>query len=264
MTTTPLASDSEAEASVPTSRRDRQQAEPADRAATAPTADEPREKVSVASLLLPPVGSVDPDNWRRPVTRSSAPTYRPPEFDAETRAALEAEAAEREAADREAAGEAATGGRAPEVGARPGRAPCRGGGRTGARPDAGRARHQQAAAQEAHRQEGEAHRRAAHPAASRGGGAPSGRAGGGGRGAREEQWTSAAPAISHLNRQFFAPPQELKPAPVEDQVMETGHDLQLRIYMREILEPWWTGEVGSTTALNRLVALRDSLADDPS
>ena len=63
----------------------------------------------------------------------------------------------------------------------------------------------------------------------------------------EEQWTSAAPAITHLNRQFFAPPQELKPAPVEDQVMETGHDLQLRIYMREILEPWWTGEVGSTT-----------------
>ena len=77
-----------------------------------------------------------------------------------------------------------------------------------------------------------------------------------------DSWTSAAPAIHHLHRQFFARPEELRPAPIEDQVLETGPDLQLRIYMREILEPWWTGEVGSTTALKRLVALRDSLADD--
>ena len=258
-----MASDSEAEASPQTSRRDRQQAEPADRAATAPPSDEPRQKVSVASLLLPPVGSVNPDNWKRPVTRSSVPTYRPPEFDAETRAALEAEAAEREAADREAAerGRPRVGGRAPEV-AHPGRAPCRGGGRTGARADAGRAGHQQAAAQEAHRQEGQAHRRAAHPAASPGGGASSGEPDEGE--AEAEQWTSAAPAISNITRQFFAPPEELRPAHVDDQVMETGPDLQLRIYMREILEPWWTGEVGSTTALKRLIALRDSLADEPS
>ena len=262
MTTTPLASDSEAEAAVPTSRRDRQQAEPADRAGTAPTADEPREKVSVASLLLPPVGSVDPDSWRRPVTRSSAPTYRPPEFDAETRAALEAEAAEREAADRAAAARReAERPKATLVPAEPRAAvaaePVLA--LTPAAPATSKPRRRKPIVKKVKptdpRPTPPPPAVEAPPAAE-----PEEAA----EAAVEEQWTSAAPAITHLNRQFFAPPQELKPAPVEDQVMETGHDLQLRIYMREILEPWWTGEVGSTTALNRLVALRERLADDPS
>ena len=101
MTTTPLASDSEAEA-APTSRRDRQQAEPADRAATAPP---PTSRARRSRS--PPAAAAG--RLRRPGQLEEAGdaqqclTYRPPEFDAETRAVLEAEAAEREAADRAAA-----------------------------------------------------------------------------------------------------------------------------------------------------------------
>ena len=260
--TTPLASDSEAEASPQTSRRDRQQAEPAD-PASAPSSDEPRQKVSVASLLLPPVGSVNPDNWKRPVTRSSVPTYRPPEFDAETRAALEAEAAEREAADRKAAEREAAEWEAERqrslipaepraaVAAEPVLA------LTPAAPATSKPRRKKPIVKKVKPTEARPTPPPAPVTEPPAGAADEGEA-------EAEQWTSATPAISNITRQFFAPPEELRPAHVDDQVMETGPDLQLRIYMREILEPWWTGEVGSTTALKRLIALRDSLAEETS
>ena len=63
-------------------------------AAEAATAAE--ERPSVASLLLPPVGSVNPDGWRSPVARTGARTYVPPEFDEETRQALRAKVVEEE------------------------------------------------------------------------------------------------------------------------------------------------------------------------
>jgi hypothetical protein len=218
-------------------------------------ADEPRP--SIASLLQPPVGSVNPDGWRSPVSRTTERTYRPPEFDAETRAALQAKYAEeeRQAAEAEAALRAEV--EAARVRARE------------EEEQAARRRRKKPKVPELkvpelrvpavkvptlrHRDERE------HPA-----GVEPVKGEVAETAPPTDDWTSAAPAIEHLHKQFFARPEELRPASVEDQVLESGPDLQLRIYMREILEPWWTGEVGSTTALKRLVALRDSLTEDPT
>ena len=236
-------------------------------ATEAATAAEARP--SVASLLLPPVGSVNPEGWKSPVARTGTRTYVPPEFDEETRKALQAKVVEderravedsrlaAEAAavqarlDAEALAEAERHAsrkrlkkpsvkvptvKVPAVKVPPVKVPAV----RKQRPETP----EPGGPQDVQRTDAET-----------------------AEGAVVEQadpWTSAAPAIHHLHRQFFARPEELRPAPIEEQVLETGPDLQLRIYMREILEPWWTGEVGSTTALKRLVALRDSLTEDPT
>jgi hypothetical protein len=228
VTTTPLSPDQEAETAVE------------------------EERPSIASLLLPPVGSVDPDGWKSPVARTSKRTYVPPEFDAETRAALQAKVVEEERQsveeERRAAEAAAVQARldaealaeaekhasrkrlkkpsvkVPAVKVAPVRKP---------RPEMSEPDEAVEPAEGAVMDEAPA-----------------------------DDWTSAAPAIEHIHKQFFARPEELRPAPVEDMVLESGPDLQLRIYMREVLEPWWTGELGSTTALKRLVALRASLDED--
>lgn len=223
----------------------------ADHVDSEPAAEE--ERPSIASLLLPPVGSVNPDGWKKPVTRTSTRTYVPPQFDAETRAALQAKVVEEE---RQAVEEERRAAEAAEVQAR-----LEAEARAEAERHANRKRLKKPAVKVPavlkHRPE--THERPTGPEAelepAEGAVVDE---------ARVDDWTSAAPAIEHIHKQFFARPEELRPAPVEDQVLESGPDLQLRIYMREILEPWWTGEVGSTTALKRLVALRNSLTEEPS
>ena len=211
-------------------------------------ADEPRP--SIASLLLPPVGSVDPDGWRSPVARSSTRTYRPPEFDPETRAALQAKVAEEE---RRAVEEERLAAEAAAVQAHLDAEALAEVERHASRKRLKKPSVKVPAVLKHRHDDTEGREPQPEPQSA--------------EGAVVEQppvddWTSAAPAIEHLHQQFFAPPEQLRPAPVEDQVLESGPDLQLRIYMREILEPWWTGELGSTTALKRLVALRASLDED--
>lgn len=211
------------------------------------------ERPSVASLLLPPVGSVNPDGWKRPVTRTSTRTYVPPQFDAETRAALQAKVVEEE---RQAVEEERRAVEEAEVQAR-----LEAEARAEAERHANRKRLKKPAVKVPavlkHRPE--TPERLADPEPETelepAEGAVVDEA-------PVDDWTSPVSAIEHLHKQFFARPEELRPAPVEDQVLESGPDLQLRIYMREILEPWWTGEVGSTTALKRLVALRNSLTEE--
>jgi len=228
----------------------------ADHAGAEPAAEEQRP--SIASLLLPPVGSVNPDGWKTPVARTSTRTYVPPQFDAETRAALQAKVIEEE---RQAVEEERRAAEAAAVQARLDAEAL-----AEAERHASRKRLKKPAVKvTAVKVPGVLNARAETPEPHQPPEAELEPA----EGAVVDEtpvddWTSAAPAIEHLHKQFFARPQELRPAPVEDQVLESGPDLQLRIYMREILEPWWTGEVGSTTALKRLVALRNSLTEEPS
>jgi nicotinate-nucleotide--dimethylbenzimidazole phosphoribosyltransferase len=206
---------------------------PAAEGDASPPAGEPRP--SVADLLLPPVGSVDPGAWKRPVTRSSVPTYKAPQIDPALLPAAPA---------------AGTG---PErVAAQPEPVPVEP--EPELEPAARRSRFKKSALRFPHTRKPDAAEPAAAPPPVP---APEPEAEASG------EWGSS-PALGNLTREFFAPPEELRPVPEDERHIETGPDLQLRIYMREILEPWWTGEVGSTTALERLIALRDSLADDPN
>lgn len=61
--------------------------------------------------------------------------------------------------------------------------------------------------------------------------------------------------IAKLSRRFFAPPEEIPIPPAEERAGETPRDLQLRIQMREILEPWWTGQKASSEALAKLTEM---------
>ena len=61
--------------------------------------------------------------------------------------------------------------------------------------------------------------------------------------------------IAKLSRRFFAPPEEIPIPPAEERAGETPRDLQLRIQMREILEPWWTGQRASSEALAKLTEM---------
>ena len=61
--------------------------------------------------------------------------------------------------------------------------------------------------------------------------------------------------IAKLSRRFFAPPEEIPIPPAEERAGETPRDLQLRIQMREILEPWWTGQTASSEALAKLTEM---------
>ena len=61
--------------------------------------------------------------------------------------------------------------------------------------------------------------------------------------------------VTRLARRFFASPEEIPAPPAEERAGETPRDLQLRIYMRAILEPWWTGGMSSSDALAQLTAL---------
>lgn len=61
--------------------------------------------------------------------------------------------------------------------------------------------------------------------------------------------------IAKLSRRFFAPPEEIPLPPAEERAGETPRDLQLRIQMREILEPWWTGQKASSEALAKLTEM---------
>ena len=61
--------------------------------------------------------------------------------------------------------------------------------------------------------------------------------------------------IAKLSRRFFAPPEEIPIPPAEERAGETPRDLQLRIQMREILEPWWTGQRASSEALSKLTEM---------
>lgn len=61
--------------------------------------------------------------------------------------------------------------------------------------------------------------------------------------------------MAKLSRRFFAPPEEIPIPPAEERAGETPRDLQLRIQMREILEPWWTGQRASSEALAKLTEM---------
>lgn len=213
------------------------------------------ERPSITSLLLPPVGSVNPDGWKQPVARTSTRTYVPPKFDAETRAALQAKVLEEE---RQAVEEERRVAEAAAVQARLDAEAL-----AEAERHAARKRLKKPAVKVPPVKVPAVRKHRAEPLEP----SPSEVEPAEGAVVDEapvDDWTSAASAIEHIHRQFFARPEELRRAPVEDQVLESGPDLQLRIYMREILEPWWTGEVGSTTALKRLVALRNSLTEEPT
>ena len=200
----------------------------------------PDGELSVASLILPPVGAANPKAWGRPLATShtavaapapvSSLSSHPIEQTAVTEALAEVildelpeEVAEKILAPEPLAPEE-TRGRATEQAA----------------DETAEARAETAEAEAEHATVVVLPVAPVHPAPA----APS---------SPEEEPSGSR--IAKLSRRFFAPPEEIPIPPAEERAGETPRDLQLRIQMREILEPWWTGQRASSEALAKLTEM---------
>jgi hypothetical protein len=237
-----LASNNEEEAPQGASMTRRQRLHDAPSAVVPTGHTRPDGELSVASLILPPVGAANPKAWGRPLATShtavaapapvSSLSSHPIEQTAVTEALAEVildelpeEVAEKILAPEPLAPEE-TRGRATEQAA------------------------DETAEVEARAESAEAEAEHAtvvvlpvapvHPAPA----APS---------SPEEEPSGSR--IAKLSRRFFAPPEEIPIPPAEERAGETPRDLQLRIQMREILEPWWTGQRASSEALAKLTEM---------
>ena len=199
----------------------------------------PDGELSVASLILPPVGAANPKAWGRPLATSHTAVAAPAPVSSVSSHPIEQPAITEALAEvilDELPEEVAEKILAPEPLA----------------PEETRGRATEQAADETAEVEARAETEAehatvvvlpvspVHPAPA----APP---------APEEEPSGSR--IAKLSRRFFAPPEEIPIPPAEERAGETPRDLQLRIQMREILEPWWTGQRASSEALAKLTEM---------
>jgi hypothetical protein len=237
-----LASNNEEEAPQGASMTRRQRLHDAPSAVVPTGHTRPDGELSVASLILPPVGAANPKAWGRPLATSHTAVAAPAPVSSLSSHPIEQTAVTEALAEvilDELPEEVAEKILAPEPLA----------------PEETRGRATEQAADETAEVEARAESAEAaaehatvvvlpvapvHPAPA----APS---------SPEEEPSGSR--IAKLSRRFFAPPEEIPIPPAEERAGETPRDLQLRIQMREILEPWWTGQRASSEALAKLTEM---------
>jgi hypothetical protein len=237
-----LASNNEEEAPQGASMTRRQRLHDAPSAVVPTGHTRPDGELSVASLILPPVGAANPKAWGRPLATSRTAVAEPAPVSSLSSHPIEQTAVTEALAEvilDELPEEVAEKILAPEPLA----------------PEETRGRATEQAADETAEVEARAETAEAeaehatvvvlpvapvHPAPA----APS---------SPEEEPSGSR--IAKLSRRFFAPPEEIPIPPAEERAGETPRDLQLRIQMREILEPWWTGQRASSEALAKLTEM---------
>jgi hypothetical protein len=234
-----LASNNEEEAPQVASMTRRQRLHDATSAVVPTGHTRPDGELSVASLILPPVGAANPKAWGRPLATSRTAVAEPAPVSSVSSHPIEQPAITEALAEvilDELPEEVAEKILAPEPLA----------------PEETRGRATEQAADETAEVEARAQTEAetatvvvlpvapAHPAPA----APP---------SPEEEPSGSR--IAKLSRRFFAPPEEIPIPPAEERAGETPRDLQLRIQMREILEPWWTGQTASSEALAKLTEM---------